>query len=264
MFLNGNTGRENNDGWPVPYIALIRATLTLRFSILDCFLFILFLLLLQFQNWSAIRSYLLVCLFPLSSSPLVLNYVCHSLSLNSPALSGLCLRCRDSKQKCHCRSQTSDVQTLFLFLFLFFFFLVSPSFYIPNSNDSCSSAPIFSWQCLHDKMSTFFKLAQSLLLCSPLTMPASACLSPDVFVSIFPVESHPLISRSYCYPLQGPICFHSSYAKITEHLNTNLSSMSSHQPKKHSVVCQLDLQSALSQHCEMSPGFEVEPKHLVS
>lgn len=231
MLLNGNTGRENKNGWPVPYIALIRATLTLRFSVLDCFLFILFLLLLQFQNWSAIRSYLLVCLFPLEFISFGIK-LCVSFSLSEfPSPVWPLFKMQRLKAKMPLQISNIGHAKAVSFPFPFFFFLVSPSFYVHNSSDSCSSAPIFSWQCLHDKMSTFFKLSQSLLLCSPLTMPASACLSPDVFVSIFPVESHPLISRSYCYPLQGPICFHSSDAKITEHLNTNLSSMSSHQPK---------------------------------
>lgn len=81
---------------------------------------------------------------------------------------------------------------------LFSFALVRGELFVHSPSDSCTSVPISSWQCLYDEASTFTKPSWSLLLCFPLTVCVSACLSPDVFVSIFPVESHPAISCSYC------------------------------------------------------------------
>lgn len=65
------------------------------------------------------------------------------------------------------------------------FALVKWGFLVHSPSGSCMSAPISSWQCLYDEVSTFSIPSWSLLPCFPLTMCVSACLSPDVFVSIF-------------------------------------------------------------------------------
>lgn len=145
-----------------------------------------------FQNCRDLRSYFLVGLFLLSSSPLLVNYVCDSLSLNPPAFVDLCLKYRDPEWKWHCRSKLRAHRGPFPFA------LVRWDLFVHSPSDPCVSAPISSRWCLYDKVSTASKPAWSLLLCFPLTMCVSACLSPDVFVSIFPVESHPAISCSYC------------------------------------------------------------------
>ena len=148
-----------------------------------------------FQNCRDVRgSYFRICLFLLSSSALVLNYMCDSLSLNSPALVEVCLKYRDPKWKCHCRSKPSGMQKTFFFLLPGF----DEVFLVHSPSDSCTSAPTSSWQCLYDEVSTFSKPLWSLLLFFPLTVCVSASLSPDVFVRIFLVESHPAISCSYC------------------------------------------------------------------
>lgn len=144
-----NTGWGNNDGYLVSRIVLTRLTFTHGFSIFEHFSFHPFLLRLQFQNHSNVRAYLLVCLFPLSSSPPVLNSVCLSLP-EFPSPSWPLFKMQ--KHKVKMALQIPNIRhTKAVF--------VSSPFCIHSSSNSCSSASIFSWQCLHDKMSTFFKLS---------------------------------------------------------------------------------------------------------
>lgn len=145
-----------------------------------------------FQNYRDVwRSYFLVCLLLLSSSSLVLN-VCDSLS-EFPSIGWPLFKIQRPKVKMPLQIQNiSHAEALFSFA------LVRGELFVHSPSDSCTSVPVSSWQCLYDEASTFTKPSWSLLLCFPLTMCVSACLSPDVFVSIFPVESHPAISCSYC------------------------------------------------------------------